>query len=72
MGMNLRKKFKVVFVDMGHTSTSVALVQYTVDENNGIKSCCVFGWKNLGARNVDDIFNNMTITIKTQGDGYAI
>ena len=60
------KKFKVVFVDMGHTSTSVALVQYTVDENNGISSHVVssVGKKDLGARNIDDaLFNNVVSTL---------
>ena len=63
------KKFKVVFVDMGHTSTSVALVQYMVDENNGVSSRVLssVGKKDLGARNIDDaLYNDVVSTLQSK------
>jgi heat shock 70kDa protein 4 len=68
------KKYNVVMLDIGHTTTNVGIVQYSVDNNNDndektitCKTLSSLGKTDLGARNIDNaLFNEVASILSTK------
>ena len=61
--------YNVILLDIGHTTTNLALAQYQVDNNNNVTSKIIssVGKSNLGARNIDDgLFNAVTSILSSK------
>ena len=61
--------YNVILLDIGHTTTNLALAQYQVDNNNNVTSKIISsaGKSNLGARNIDDgLFNAVTSILSSK------